>query len=407
MPCVRFLWGCPCTALARHASPLPRIFLDSLTQLVLGAAAGEAASGRRLGRRALAWGALAGTLPDLDVLAAPFLSEPEALRFHRSLTHSLFFAFVAAPLLGWLTARLHRRFRWGGEAAAEVRPWVWLWFWALWTHPMLDAFTVYGTQLLWPFSNHPFAISSVFIIDLAYTVPLIVACVVAWRAKDDAGRRLRSVTIGLALSSAYLVWGVAVQAYVERVTAATLAEMDGGPERRVLVAPAPLSSVLWTVLVETRSAPVEASAGGAGAAPVGAAAVGETGPQFLAGTVSLFDARPHRVVFQPIEARHDRMAGATGEGAETVRWFSQGWHAVRPASALDPAAGDSLDVCDLRFGRTDGFDTRGDAPCIFTFRMPPDGATFRQFQPSFDVGTALPALWHRTTGHPPAWAMSP
>ncbi len=66
------------------------------------------------------------------------------------------------------------------------------WFWAiqlaLITHPLLDAFTVYGTQLWWPLQPHPTMWSSVFIIDPAYTLWLLLACVAAWFARA----RLRS-----------------------------------------------------------------------------------------------------------------------------------------------------------------------------------------------------------------------
>ena len=47
--------------------------MDSLTQAALGAAVGQAVAGPRVGRRAAVWGALAGTIPDLDVVAYPFL----------------------------------------------------------------------------------------------------------------------------------------------------------------------------------------------------------------------------------------------------------------------------------------------------------------------------------------------
>lgn len=354
---------------------------------MLGAAAGEAAAGRRLGRRALVWGALAGTLPDLDVLASPFLTDPEALRFHRGVTHSLFFAFVAAPLLAWLTARLHRRFGWGGEAAGEVRPWLGLWFWGLWTHPMLDAFTVYGTQLLWPVSRHPFAVSSVFIIDLFYTVPLLVACVVAWRARADAARRRRAVVWGLALSSLYLAWGVGVQRYVQGVAETSLRASADAPARRLLVAPSGPSSFLWTATAEMAGDSVRTPA--------------SSGPAFRVGTLSLFDERPHRIAFQTLRGEQDRVAAMQGEGIDAVRWFSLGWFTARPAP------GDSVDVCDLRFGRTDGYATRGDAPCVFTFRLPAGGETFRQAQPDLDARAALGTLWRRTLGTPPAWAADP
>jgi inner membrane protein len=42
--------------------------MDTVTQIGLGAAVGEAVLGRQLGRRALLWGGICGLLPDLDVL---------------------------------------------------------------------------------------------------------------------------------------------------------------------------------------------------------------------------------------------------------------------------------------------------------------------------------------------------
>ncbi|MBL6875624.1 MAG: metal-dependent hydrolase, partial [Chitinophagales bacterium] len=48
--------------------------MDSITQIILGAAAGEAVLGKKIGNRAMLWGALAGTIPDLDVLGGFFLS---------------------------------------------------------------------------------------------------------------------------------------------------------------------------------------------------------------------------------------------------------------------------------------------------------------------------------------------
>ena len=42
--------------------------MDTVTQIGLGAAVGEAMLGRLVGRRALLWGGIFGLLPDLDVL---------------------------------------------------------------------------------------------------------------------------------------------------------------------------------------------------------------------------------------------------------------------------------------------------------------------------------------------------
>jgi inner membrane protein len=145
--------------------------LDSLTQAALGAAVGTAVLGRRAGPRAALWGAVCGTLPDLDVL----WSHGDPVRdftFHRAETHALFWLTVVSPLLGWLLARLNR------DRQAWVR-WSLLAWLALVTHALLDAFTVYGTQLLLPFSDYPVGLGSVFIIDPLYTVPLLAGVIAA------------------------------------------------------------------------------------------------------------------------------------------------------------------------------------------------------------------------------------
>lgn len=81
--------------------------MDSLTQVVLGAAVGEATLGRKLGNRAMLWGGIAGTLPDLDVLSGLVTDPMSALAYHRAFTHSVPFALLAAPLIGWTVHRLY------------------------------------------------------------------------------------------------------------------------------------------------------------------------------------------------------------------------------------------------------------------------------------------------------------
>src|SRR5919106_876172 len=144
--------------------------MDPVTQGVLGAAFGQAAFAHRLGRRAVGWGALGGLAPDLDLLVIPALGPLAEFRYHRGLTHALWFGPVVGSLLGWAVWRWHaRRGREGGEGPG---PWIGLFVLALFTHPLLDLFTTYGTQLLWPFSRHRFAIDAVAILDPLYTVPL-------------------------------------------------------------------------------------------------------------------------------------------------------------------------------------------------------------------------------------------
>ena len=82
--------------------------MDSLSQIVLGAAVGEVVLGRRIGNRAMVWGAVAGTIPDMDVLGKYFLSELDNLAFHRGISHSLLFCVLGAWALAGSPTELYR-----------------------------------------------------------------------------------------------------------------------------------------------------------------------------------------------------------------------------------------------------------------------------------------------------------
>jgi inner membrane protein len=186
--------------------------------------------------KAALWGGVAGTLPDLDV----FFDHGDALRnmvLHRAESHSLFWLTLASPVLAALPALLH------GERAHFRRWWLAMWL-ALVTHPLLDAMTVYGTQLLLPFTNHPFGVGSIFIIDLLYTLPLLVGVVVGVTRREWRG--LPWAHVGLVLSSAYLAWSVAAQWHVRGLAQASL----GGqvPPEAMLVTPAPFNTLLWRIV---------------------------------------------------------------------------------------------------------------------------------------------------------------
>ena len=82
--------------------------MDPVSQAALGAVVAHAATHRTLGARALAFGALAGVLPDLDVLLTLYGDAFDQMRLHRGITHSLFFGPVVGPVLGLLVWRWER-----------------------------------------------------------------------------------------------------------------------------------------------------------------------------------------------------------------------------------------------------------------------------------------------------------
>lgn len=212
--------------------------MDSLTHVVLGAALGVAVTGRRVAPwKAALWGAACNTLPDLDVL----VDHGDAVLnmvLHRAHSHSLLWLALLAPPLALLAARLIGGAGFGRWWLATAL--------ALLTHPLLDLMTVYGTQLLQPFSDHPYAVGSLFIIDPGVTLPLLIGlAAVLWR-RNARGRHWN--VAGLVLATAYVAWSVAAQQHVQTLALAS-ARTQGLAPQRVLVTPAPLSTLLWRVVL--------------------------------------------------------------------------------------------------------------------------------------------------------------
>lgn len=178
--------------------------MDLLTQALLGASVSEAGFRQKLGKRAMGYGAAAGMIPDLDVLVK-LSSDPFAeILYHRGFTHSLFFAPLIAPILAYIANRFYQVKK--GEEN-NYMAWLGLFFWALLTHPLLDVFTVYGTQLLAPFSNFRFVFPAVPIVDPFYSGILLVGLLGAiFTKKITASRCLNG--LALILTTSYLFWGL-------------------------------------------------------------------------------------------------------------------------------------------------------------------------------------------------------
>ena len=147
--------------------------MDSLTQIILGAACGEIALGKKIGNRALLFGAIGGTIPDLDVIFGNlfFSNSIDQLAFHRGFMHSILFAVLSPFLFGWIT---HKLYDTGKRKGSTIfKNWIWLYFLSILTHPILDSFTPYGTQLFLPFSDYRVAFNNISVVDPLYTLPFL------------------------------------------------------------------------------------------------------------------------------------------------------------------------------------------------------------------------------------------
>lgn len=284
--------------------------MDSVTQLVLGAAVGEATVGRKVGNRALLWGAIAGTLPDLDVFV-PLGDVVKDFTYHRSASHSLFVLALLTPLLAWLVTRIHP------DTRSLYRRWMLAIYLVFATHVLLDCLTAYGTQIFWPLTSLPVALSSVFIIDPSYTLPLLVGVVCALVMTRDSNRGHLFNRYGLILSSIYLGWTLVAKAVVESGFRDALAEQEIAYER-IFTTPAPFNTLLWRAVVRHDDG-------------------------YYEGYYSLFDG-DNDIRFQPYSSRDDLLDEIADHWpVQRLRWFSRGFYSVSERS------GDIV-ISDLRMG---------------------------------------------------------
>ncbi|WP_430810096.1 MULTISPECIES: metal-dependent hydrolase [unclassified Carboxylicivirga] len=218
--------------------------MDIVTQTVLGAGIGEVVLGKKAGNKALMWGAVGGLIPDMDVLFTRFYSVADGLFVHRGFSHSLVFAFLMAPIMGWLIHRIHRK-----KMLITRIEWTQLMFWSIFTHPLLDYLTTYGTGAFLPFSSYRVELGTIGIVDVFYTLPFLLALLTLpfFNRKSKIRRYLMVGT--LALTTGYLSLTVANKFYVNKVFEQAFKAQDISYER-FRTSPLPLSNFLWMGIAE-------------------------------------------------------------------------------------------------------------------------------------------------------------
>ncbi|MBX3706798.1 MAG: metal-dependent hydrolase [Pseudomonadales bacterium] len=297
--------------------------MDPVSQAALGAVVGQAAGHRRLGYWAAAVGALAGALPDIDVLFSVGGDFFDQLVLHRGFTHSLLFAPLAGPLIGWLVWRVElARGLAPARSTGRLATWMLVASLALLSHPLLDVLTPYGTQLLAPLSDARFAINAMPIIDPLYTALL---CLGLWLAARPLARHAHTTAVlTLLVSCSYLGFGWYLNHAAEREAIRQLAAA-GITDARVAAFPTILQVHYRRVVARTPDAD-------------------------RVGYISMWQPCPIDWRAAPVhDGTEIAQFLATREGA-IFHWFTMGW--TRFVHAVD---GDRLllRAIDLRYGFTD------------------------------------------------------
>lgn len=310
--------------------------------------------GRKVGYKAALWGAAFGTLPDLDVLVNPFVSEVTSLAIHRGLSHSFVIALLTAPALAWGVSKIHSGLsRSPSDKPVTWRDWTPLVLLVLVTHIILDSLTSYGTQVFQPLTDYRLSIPSIFIIDPVYTVPLAIGLLLGFRRSRTSAWRRKANYIGLGVSTLYLCLTLAIKAHVESVFTASLQD-QGKPHTEVFTQTTPFNVILWSGMVQDE--------GGT-----------------WTGQYSLLDPDTS-VDFQFIPKNASLLDGHFDDPAvDVLEWFSKGYYTVSKKDG-------NVRFHDLRFGRTD-LGLRDDGRYLFTFYLERGAhgqfVDFQQTRPAF------------------------
>jgi inner membrane protein len=283
--------------------------MDSLSQIVLGAAVGNQVLGKKIGNKAILYGAIVGTIPDLDVLYGKFLDPLTATDIHRGFSHSVVFFLLLSPILGWIFQKLEHK---NNVHFKEATLFAYL---VLQTHALLDWFTTWGTQLLWPLETR-FSLQSIFVIDPLYTLPFLFFLILSMKKKKDNPKRLFWNQTGLIVSTSYLLFTLFVQSIVTNKFEKQLIENQISYQE-IVVKPSPFNIILWTTNVKVEKG-------------------------YLIGDYSFFDTKP--IQFQFIPKQKEWIAPIEEEPViQQLKRISEGWYCITKKE-------DQLLFNDLRFG---------------------------------------------------------
>ncbi|MFK7747881.1 MAG: metal-dependent hydrolase [Kordia sp.] len=342
--------------------------MDSLTQIVLGAACGEVALGKKIGNKALLFGAIGGTIPDLDVFIGRLLygNKIDSMLFHRGFMHSILFAILGAFLFGWLVYKLYDKGKRRGTTTQK--DWTWLFFLSIFTHPLLDCFTGYGTQLFLPFSNYRVAFSNISVADPAYTLPFLICLIVLMFYKRHNQKRKRWLKLGVGISSAYMLFTIGNKFYINSVFEKSLAE-QGISYQRYNTEASILNNILWYGIAETET-------------------------NYHVAYYSLFDTKDVFTDWKTIPKNHD-LIPKTNSDLANLAWFSNDYYTLKKNED------GTIAYSDLRYPSVD---TGNGNSAVFSFTLFKDGdrINMKSSRPKFDENTSLwdvlAIFWERIKG---------
>jgi len=339
--------------------------MDSLTQIILGAACGEAVLGKKIGNKALLFGAIGGTIPDLDVFVGNLVygNKIDAMLFHRGFMHSIVFTVLAAFIFGWLVHKLYN----SGERlySTTQKDWIRLFFWSLFTHPILDCFTPYGTQLFAPFSSYRVALNNIAVADPAYTLPFLICMIVLMFYRRTSSQRRLWLKMGIGISSIYMIFTLGNKLYIDSVFRKSLKHSEISV-MRFSTQPAIFNNILWYGIAET-----EAS--------------------YFVSDYSLLDSKSRFLNFTEVPKRRD-LKPSEYKDIQGLAWFSNQYYSVHKLNENE------FQYNDLRYPLLD-IDNPNSSVFSLLLYKDENRLNMKPFTPKFEsLGKVFNSLWERIKG---------
>lgn len=213
--------------------------MDSLTQILIGIATVEAVAGKQLKNKTFPIGAILGTLPDIDIWIGKLFPYQTELAMHRAFTHSIIGILILSPIISYIFNKILPSLsfkKWNIVVAATLA-----------THILIDLFTAWGVQLFYPLTDR-FSFKTIFVVDIFYTLPWLIALIIVWRHQQDIIRK-KTLWIGFVVSSIYLCGTVATKLWVVQKTKQSI-HAQNIDAKDFIVKPTFSNLLLWNINIK-------------------------------------------------------------------------------------------------------------------------------------------------------------
>ena len=338
--------------------------MDSISQIALGAGVGELVLGKKIGNKALLLGAIAGTIPDLDVFVNFFtdLSDSEALLIHRSYSHAAVPQLFLALPFTYLSYRLFKK-------QITFFRWYLLWYLGFLTHAMLDCCTTYGTQFFLPFTRYLVGLNNISVVDPFYTIPFLILLIVLMFFHRESKQRRIIACLSVIISTAYIGYATTNKFKAEKVFKETLKKENISYDH-LSTSPMLFSSFLWNMIAYNDS-------------------------MIYVSEYSILQ-KSKNIAVVGYQRNLDLLKAAkSSEPVKTLLWFSQGKYFVQQGK------NDTIYFYNIKWGRSDYTNTKAEDAFRFYFKIyaTKNGSyDFSRVEPNInkkDMRDFFSLIWHR------------